>query len=158
MRDLSDKTLWRAAALLVAALTVTAAIKLAPLLNPPQEISLPLDSACDLNQGPCAAPLPGGGRLEFAVEPRPIPVLRPLTLQVRVTGATARSVEVDFAGVDMKMAFNRPRLEPGNDGLFTGQTSLPVCVRDKMAWQATVLVESGNKRIVVPFRFDTKRN
>jgi hypothetical protein len=158
MRDLSDKTLWRAAALLAAALTVAVAVKLAPLLNSPQEISLPLNAACDLNQGPCAAPLPGEGRLEFAVEPHPVPVLRPLKLQVRVTGATARSVEVDFAGVDMKMAFNRPRLEPGKDGLFTGQTSLPVCVRDKMSWQATVLVETDGKRIAVPFRFETKRN
>lgn len=158
MRDLSNKTLWRAAALLAAALAATAAVKLAPPLNPPQEISLPPDTVCDLNQGPCAAQLPGGGRLEFAVEPRPVPVLRPLRLQVRATGFKAGSVEVDFAGVDMKMAFNRPRLEPVEDGLFTGQTSLPVCVRDKMDWQATVLVESDGRRIAVPFRFETKRN
>lgn len=158
MRDLSNKTLWRVAALLAAALAATAAVKLALPPNPPQEIGLPLDSACDLNRGPCTALLPGGGRLEFAVEPRPVPALRPLRLQVRTTGFKAGSVEVDFAGVDMKMAFNRPRLEPGEDGLFTGRTSLPVCVRDKMDWQATVLVESGGRRIAVPFRFETKRN
>ena len=158
MLDLTEKSLWRAAALLAAALTVTAAIKLTPMLNPPQEISLPLNSSCDLNQGPCTATLPGGGNLEFVVEPRPIPVLKPLRLQVRMAGATARSVEVDFAGVDMRMAFNRPRLEQEKDGLFTGQTSLPVCMRDKMDWQATVLIESGGKRIMVPFRFQTKRN
>ncbi|MDP3483213.1 MAG: hypothetical protein Q8S05_07910 [Sulfuricella sp.] len=150
--------LWSAIALLAAALAITAAVKLSPLLNPPQEISLPLNSACDLHQGPCAAPLPGGGRLEFTIEPRPIQVLKPLKLQVRVTGFKAGAVEVDFAGVDMKMAFNRPRLVPGKDGLFTGEATLPVCVRDKMSWQATVLVESDGKRIAVPFRFETKRN
>lgn len=149
--------MWSAAALLAIALTVTVAVKLSPLLNAPQEISLPLDSTCDLHQKPCTSELPGGGSLEFSIEPRPIPVLRPLTLQVHVIGIAARSVEVDFSGVDMKMGFNRSRLEPGKDGLFTGQASLPVCVRDKMAWQATVLIESDGKRIAVPFRFVTKR-
>ena len=158
MKTFSDKVLWGIVGLLAAALAITAAVKLSPRLNPPQKISLPLDPACDLHQGPCAALLPGGGRLEFSLEPRPIPVLKPLRLEVRATGFKADSMEVDFAGVDMKMAFNRPRLEPEKDGLFTGQTSLPVCVRDKMSWQATVLVESSGKQIAVPFRFETKRN
>lgn len=158
MQLFSNRALWGAAALLAIALTVTAAVKLRPLLNPPQEISLPPNTACDLHQGPCASPLPGGGSVELAIEPRPIPVLKPLRLQVRLTGSKASSVEVDFAGVDMNMGFNRPRLEPGKDGLFTGQATLPVCVRDRMAWQATVLVESEGKRIAAPFRFETKRN
>ena len=157
MKTFSDKVLWSIVGLLAAALTITAAVKLSPLLNPPQEINLPPDTACDLHQGPCAISLPGGGRLEFAIEPRPIQVLKPLNLEVRTTGFKADSMEVDFAGVDMKMAFNRPRLKPGKDGLFAGQTSLPVCVRDKMSWQATVLVESDGKQIAVPFRFETKR-
>jgi hypothetical protein len=158
MKILSNKVLWSVIALLAAALAITAAVKLSPRLNPPQKISLPLDPACDLHQRPCAALLPGGGRLEFSLEPRPIPVLKPLRLEVRATGVKADSMEVDFAGVDMKMAFNRPRLKPGKEGLFTGQTSLPVCVRDKMSWQATVLVESDGKQIAVPFRFETNRN
>lgn len=156
MKILSNKVLWGAIALLAAALAITAAVKLSPRLNPPQKINLPLDPACDLHRGPCAALLPSGGRLEFSLEPRPIPVLKPLRLKVRETGFKADSMEVDFAGVDMKMAFNRPRLEPRKGGLFTGQTSLPVCVRDKMNWQATILVESDGKQIAVPFRFETK--
>lgn len=154
----SDRALWIAAALLSAALATTAAVKLTPLLDPQQEIGLPLNTSCDLHAGPCASNLPGGGRLELSVEPRPIPVLKPLKLQVRVTGAPARSVEVDFAGVDMKMGFNRPRLAADGAGLFSGKTMLPVCVRDRMAWRATVLIESGNQRIAVPFQFETLRN
>jgi hypothetical protein len=157
MISFSDKGLWGIIVLLAAALAITAVVKLSPLLNPPQEISLPLNATCNLHQGPCEALLPGGGQVEFSLEPRPIPVLKPLKLEVRATGFKAGSVEVDFAGVDMKMAFNRPRLIPGKDGLFTGEATLPVCVRDQMAWQATMLVESDGKRIAVPFRFETKR-
>lgn len=158
MISFSDKVLWSAIALLAAALAITATVKLSPLLNPPQRVSLPLNTACDLQLGPCTTELPGGGRLELSLEPRPIPVLKPLKLQVRAIGFKTSAVEVDFAGVDMKMAFNRPRLVPGKDGLFTGEATLPVCVRDKMAWQATVLVESDGKRIALPFRFETKPN
>jgi hypothetical protein len=158
LKYFSDKGLWSIIGLLAAALAITAAVKLSPLLNPTQKISLPLNTTCDLQQGPCTTPLPGGGRLELSLEPRPIPVLKPLKLLVRATGFKAGSVEVDFAGVDMKMAFNRPRLKLGKDGLFTGEATLPVCVRDKMSWQATVLVESDGKRIAVPFRFETKHN
>lgn len=158
MITFSDKVLWSSIALLAAALAITATVKLSPLLNPPQKISLPLNTACDLHQEPCATTLPGGGRLEFSIEPRPIPVLKPLKLQVRAIGFETGAVEVDFAGVDMKMAFNRPRLVPGKDGLFTGEATLPVCVRDKMTWQATVLVESDGKRIALPFRLETKPN
>lgn len=154
MKFFSDNVLWSIVALLATALAITAAVKLSP---PPQKVSLSLNAACDLNQGPCVASLPGGGRLELSLEPRPIPVLKPLKLQVRTTGFKTGSVEVDFAGVDMKMAFNRPRLVPGKDGLFNGEAALPVCVRDQMAWQATVLVKSDDKRIEVPFRFETKR-
>lgn len=157
MKSFSDKVLWGIIVLLATALAITSAVKLSPLLNPPQKINLPLNTACDLHQGPCVTALPNGGRLELSLEPRPIPVLKPLKLQVRATGFKASSVEVDFAGVDMKMAFNRPRLAPVKDDLFTGEATLPVCVSNQMAWQVTVLVKSDGKRIAVPFRFETKR-
>ena len=157
MKFFSDNVLWSIVALLATALAITAAVKLSPLLNPPQKVSLPLNAACNLNQGPCVASLPGGGHLELSLDPRPIPVLKPLKLQVRTTGFKTGSVEVDFTGMDMKMAFNRPRLVPGKDGLFAGEATLPVCVRDQMTWQATVLVKSDGKRIEAPFRFETKR-
>lgn len=125
---------------------------LAPLLTPKTDLAAPL-SDCDLNGGPCQAELPGGGRLQFSIGPRPIPALKPLALEVRVEGVAASKVEVDFAGVDMKMGYNRPLLAPAATGTFNGQGNLPVCITGSMDWQATVLVESGGKNIAVPFRF-----
>lgn len=128
---------------------------LAPLLSPKTDVALPL-SECNLNAGPCRAELPGGGRLEFSIAPHPVPALKPLTLEARVDGIKADKVEVDFAGVDMKMGYNRPLLAAaGAPGRFSGQGNLPVCVTGTMIWQATVLVESGGKNIAVPFRFET---
>jgi hypothetical protein len=128
--------------------------KLAPLLNPKADVALPL-SACDLSRQPCVAMLPDGGQLEFSIEPRPIPSLKPLMLHATIKGSEVRRIEVDFVGTDMKMGLNRPVLQGGN-GQFTGQASLPVCITGTMAWDATVLVETGKAVVAIPFRFNTR--
>lgn len=129
-----------------------AGYQLAPLLTPRSDVALPL-SECDLGKSPCAITLPDGGRVEIAIDPRPIPALKPLKLLAIASGSEVRKVEIDFAGVDMKMGFNRPRLEPMGDGRFVGQANLPVCITGKMQWEATVIVETAGALVAAPFRF-----
>ena len=142
------------AILLTLAVLGVVAYKLAPLLQPKTDIVLPL-SSCNLNQQACVATLPDGSQMEFSIEPRPIPALRPLQLQASFRGGAVRRVEVDLAGTDMKMGYNRPLLEAhGDDGSrFSGPASLPVCITGSMEWEATVLVDNGKALIAVPFRF-----
>lgn len=135
-------------------LTGTIGYKLSPLLLPKADLTANPDPGCDLQSGPCGAPLPGGGRLRFSLSPRPIPVVEPLAMAIEIDGMAADKVAVDFAGVSMSMGFNRPVLEQGTPGRFSGQAILPVCVTGRMVWQATVLVDSGSQRIAVPFRFE----
>jgi len=127
--------------------------KLSPLLLPKADLSVAPEPGCDLQQGPCAAVLPQGGRLTFALSPRPLPVTTPLDVHVEIQGMEADRVAVDFAGVDMNMGYNRPALAHLGAGRFAAQTTLPVCVTGRMTWQATVLVETGGTRIAIPFRF-----
>lgn len=128
--------------------------KLSPLLLPRADVFLQPDPGCDLQRAPCTAALPGGGRLRLALTPRPIPVTKPLGVVVEIDGLSAAKVAVDFAGVDMGMGYNRQTLQAAGAGRFAGQATLPVCVTGRMLWQATVLVEAGNQRIAVPFRFE----
>jgi hypothetical protein len=151
---MTKKLLLDAAILLALAVLGFAGYKLAPLLNPKTDLTLPL-SSCDLAKQACIAALPDGGQLEFSIEPRPIPSLKPLKLQATTKGIEVRKIEVDLAGTDMKMGYNRPELQ-GSDGHFTGQANLPVCTTGIMEWDATVLVETGKAVIAVPFRFTTR--
>lgn len=148
---MTKKLLLDIALLLALAVLGVAGYKLAPLLNPKTDIALPL-SPCDLNRQACVATLPDGGQIEFSIEPRPIPSLNPLKLQATVRGSEVRKLEVDFAGTDMKMGYNRPALE-GADGRFSGQANLPVCITGTMEWDATVLLDTGKALVAVPFRF-----
>lgn len=126
----------------------------------PEKPELPMTvaglSACDLQQGPCTSTIPGLGSVTLAIAPRPIPLVEKLQLEVQTAAAGLRSVEVDFRGVDMNMGFNRFRLKPaGDDGLYKGEGMLPVCVRNRMTWEASVLLVGSENIHSVPFRFET---
>lgn len=128
--------------------------KLSPLLMPKADVFVQPEPGCDLQHAACAAVLPRGGRLTFALAPRPIPVTQQLDMEVVIAGAAADKVAVDFAGVDMSMGFNRTTLRAVDARRHVGRTTLPVCVTGRMLWQATVLVETGGTRVAVPFRFE----
>jgi len=129
--------------------------QLSPLLLPRADVTGVMEPGCDLQRRACAATLPDGGRLEFSITPRPIPLLQALRVEVTVTGVKPGKVEVDFAGASMNMGYNRSELPPTGSGRYAGEASLPVCVSGGMTWVATVLVETDRQRIAVPFRFDT---
>lgn len=122
---------------------------------PRADVPLPLVEHCRLDRQVCLADLPDGGRLEIALEPRPVPTSATLRVSVSVGGLPVERAEVNFQGVDMNMGLHRLPLEAAGNGRFAGETTLPVCVTGRMVWQATVLVESGRKNISVPFRFES---
>jgi hypothetical protein len=126
-----------------------------PILFPDVAQSAPLDPGCDLRSAPCISKLPDGSRVSFSIEPRAIPVVKPLRLVVEAEGLEAGRVEIDFRGVDMNMGFNRPSLEKQENGVFSGKGMLPVCVRDEMEWEARVLLHTPRGLIAVPYRFWT---
>jgi hypothetical protein len=126
-----------------------------PLLLPKADLTGVVEAGCDLQRQPCMAKVADGGRLEFSITPRPIPLLQALRVEVTVSGFKPKKVEVDFAGESMSMGYNRSELPATGDGRYAGQISLPVCSSGGMAWVATVLVETDRQRIAVPFRFDT---
>ncbi len=150
---MTKKLLLDASILLGLALLGIAGYQLAPLLNPRADVAL-ARSDCNIGQQACVATLPNGGEMEFSIEPRPIAVLKPLQLQATFRSTEVRKVEVDFTGSEMKMGYNRPQLEReiGSDR-FSGQASLPVCITGNMEWDATVLVDTGQAIVAVPFRF-----
>ena len=112
---------------------------------------------CDLNLQACTAELPSGLRVSLDLQPRPMPTLQPLEVRLELTGQDPEWVELDLAGVEMYMGFNRSRLERVGPGSYRGETVLPVCASEAMTWAATVLPEGEQDRGEVQFRFLTRR-
>lgn len=149
---------WAVLGILILSLIGVLVYKTWPVLFPQLVAVAAPDPDCDLRAGPCSGVLPGGGRIGFRIEPDDIPVLQPLMLSVRLDGLDVQGVEVDFAGTDMNMGYNRVPLQRDVTGLWQGQGILPVCVRNVMHWEATVLLKTPDGLMAAPFRFDTYRN
>jgi hypothetical protein len=58
--------------------------------------------------------------------------LNPFTLNVRAQGA--RQVHAEFVMQGMEMGLNRYRLTLGENGLWQGRVTLPVCVSGRRDW------------------------
>lgn len=147
--------LWTTLGLLLVALAGVAVYKVWPILHPQGAILAPMDPACDLRAAPCTGRFPGGGTVRFGIEPRTLPPVSPLRIAVDLEGIAATMVEVDFAGTDMNMGYNRVTLSPTGAGRYRGQGMLPVCVRSRMGWEAKVLIQRDGKLWIAPFRFET---
>jgi len=153
MKKNVSNRLWQ---LMVVALVITLGLvyyNFHDYFEPGAALVLPADPACDLRQGACQLPLPGGGSVSFSIEPRHIPVMKPLQLDVVVQGADLAEVAVDFSGVDMNMGFNRSQLSRQEAGHFRGAGTLPVCIRNRMDWEARVILETASGSVVAPFYF-----
>ena len=148
----NKKILIDAIGILLIALVVVIGYKLSPILLPRADVTVQPDAACDLNHQTCPAILPGGGRVELSSSVHPVPMVKPFQVLVTVNGLAPSRVEVDFAGIDMGMGLNRPQLQDQGNGRFSAVVSLPVCITGQMDWQVTVLIESGNQRIAIPYR------
>jgi hypothetical protein len=142
------------AIILALALIAVVGYKYSPLLLPKADLTLTPVAGCDLNQQSCRAEMPGGGRIELAIAPHPIPVIQPLQITVDITGIAPNKVELDFQGVVMEMGYNRMTLLPAGNGRYTGAATIPVCVTGRMQWRATVAVETASQRIAAPFQFE----
>lgn len=152
-----ERNLWIVVGLLFLALIGVAIYKFQPLLNPELAAVASVDPKCDLRAGPCVGKFPDGTEVSFSIEPRSIPLVKPLQLKAEVNGASAQGVEVDFVGLNMEMGFNRSRLKADGNGRFSGTGVLPVCIMTVMQWEARVLVKTERGLIAAPFRFNTTR-
>lgn len=152
--------LWGAAAVLAAAVVGVAVHKAWPVLFPKIAERAPLSPSCDLRGAACTARFAGGGSVRLDIRPRGIPTAQPLDVDVRLEDLpTPARVELDFAGVDMDMGYNRASLDPSPEasGHYTGGAMLPVCVRERMTWEARILLHFPDGTMAAPFRFETAR-
>lgn len=142
------------AILLALALIAVAGYKYSPLLLPKADVTATPAAGCDLNRRACRADIPGGGTVELAIAPQPIPVVRPMQVKATISGVAPTKVELDFAGVAMNMGYNRVALAAIGNGGYAGEATIPVCITGRMAWRATLMIETDGQRIAAPFVFD----
>ena len=150
---MNKKTLIDLIGLTVLVAVVVIGYRFSPLLLPQADLVIEPPATCDLHRQTCHVALPEGGGLALSMQPQPIPLMAPFRVEVKLTAVEARSVEIDFAGVEMNMGLNRFSMSDQGKGIWATEASIPVCVTGRMEWLATVMILRGQQRISVPFRF-----
>ena len=116
---------------------------------------------CDLQTSVCQVNIPGGGEVSLYIEPRPIPLVTQLDLNVKIKDLKAEAVSVDFQGTTMNMGPNSVVLNSKSvsdeHSSFQGKGMLPVCIRNSMEWKAQVFVQTQEGIVVAPFIFVTHK-
>lgn len=122
----------------------------------PDNITLwPLLKTCDLHQQSCTAEQ-DQARVNLKISPRPIPIAKPLGIEVELNGLTASKVELDISGINMYMGYNRVTLRSTKPDRFVGTSMLAFCTNQKMEWQITVIVhQPDGKQVQIPYYLET---
>ncbi len=121
-----------------------------PYLNP--DVVLSVDQDCGLNQAGCERKIKELGSIRFAVEPRPIMAMSPLVFSLETQDLEVESAVIDLSGVDMNMGSYRFVFDSNqqNEGVgqFIARGNLPVCVRNKMDWQADIWLQTKRQGLL----------
>jgi hypothetical protein len=125
-----------------------------PVLFPKAEFSGKAAADCDLRKTPCVVDFGAGRFIRLAFEPRIPTPNQPLRAFVETGGLTPQTVAIEFSGIDMNMGLISQALLDTDGGSFTGDVTLPACVRGRMVWRASVTAESGNHIHRAAFEFE----
>lgn len=153
----SSQTLWTLVATIILISLVALDPQLKQHLYQKPTLSIDADPLCNLRAGSCTTTLPAGGTVSFGINPPSIPLLQLLELKVVTEGIDVSSVEVDLVGIGMDMGYNHTQLvaQDTQANHFKGNATIPICIRNRMDWEAKVLLQTKQGLINVPFRFYT---
>ncbi|HEA26563.1 MAG TPA: hypothetical protein ENH92_05510 [Ectothiorhodospiraceae bacterium] len=114
-----------------------------------------LNPECQTAGFPCKVKLKGGGSVQLTISPQPVEVMKPLEVRIKLNQVTAKRVSAQFNGVGMNMGMNRYIFNEESNGTFLATVTLPVCIRNRMEWDAEIHLETKQGIIIAPYKFET---
>ena len=118
--------------------------------------TLTAPAECDLQQNPCSIQFADGSRIGFEIEPRPIPLLKPLTLTATIAGMRAPRVELQLVGVNLDMGRIVSTLDAVDAGKYQGSIRIPLCSKTLMQWRASLTASDETRTLTAIFPFETR--
>jgi hypothetical protein len=125
-----------------------------------QEITvLQLQQPCDLHVAACVAEDTAGHSIRFSLSPPTIPLMQALTATAELQGlGNVTSAQLTVEGVNMYMGYQYAELKASaSTQALQGKFTLPVCSNEKMAWKATLTLNSPVNSVRAEFPFETIR-
>lgn len=113
-------------------------------------------SACDLHIQSCEVKLKDGSSLSLDIEPKTIPLMKPLHFKV-TSSIDLPSIEIKLFATNMNMGLHTIKLSQTSKGIYEGEGMLPTCVMGNMIWQANVIFNETTQSQGAIFTFKTDK-
>ena len=112
---------------------------------------------CLLNTQRCEATLIDKSHLSLDIEPKPIPLMKPITFRVTLEDTTLPFVEATLFATNMNMGLHTFKLLSKGNGLYEGEGMLPTCIVGNMIWQINIVINQPTQSIGATFFFQTSK-
>lgn len=113
------------------------------------------NSTCDLKKSSCSVTIDDGTVLEFEIEQKDIPLMKPLTFKLKSSNPKLENITLKLYATNMMMGTFELKFQNDGNGNYTTSTTLPTCAVGGMKWNADVQVSTFNKIIGARFQFET---
>lgn len=113
----------------------------------------PANMGCDLNHQRCTADT-RWGRLGVELSPHPMPVLDPISIDVRFDRANETRITAQLDGVGMDMGPNLATLQRIDGQTLRGRLIIPICLTGTMKWRLRLLISDGTQEQTTDFSFE----
>ena len=114
------------------------------------------NTPCDLHVTACEATLKDGSLLSLDIEPKTIPLMKPLLFKV-TSEVVLPSIEIKLFATNMNMGLHTIKLTQTSKGVYEGEGMLPTCVMGNMIWQANVILNQTTQSQGAIFTFQTDK-
>lgn len=113
------------------------------------------DTNCDLHVKSCQVHLKDNTVLDFSIEPKEIPLMKPLRFSVTLEGTSLPFIELTLFATNMNMGLHTFKLFHKANGLYEGEGMLPTCIVGNMIWQANIIIDKPLQSLGATFYFQT---
>ena len=115
----------------------------------------PMNKDCDLHSENCTVSLDAASAT-LKISPHPIPIARPLGIEVELNGINPTEMQLDISGINMYMGYNRVPLKSSKPNHWVGTSMLAFCTAEKMEWQITLMLKMPDgKEVQIPYYLET---
>ncbi|AFL67720.1 hypothetical protein [Sulfurospirillum barnesii] len=114
-------------------------------------------SSCNLHQSSCSVSLKNNTLVEFDINPKPIPLMKPLHFRAVIKDIHLPYIELTLFATNMNMGLHTFKLYAKEGGVYEGEGMLPTCVVGNMIWQANLIINTPSESLGAVFTFQTDK-
>jgi hypothetical protein len=112
---------------------------------------------CDLHKEACSVTLKDGSVVTLSISPRPIPLMKPITLHVETKNIGLEKLDLKVFATNMNMGLIEKPIKRVKKDNYKAVITLPTCIVGGMIWNVNIIANKPSKSVGAVFEFQTTK-